>query len=264
MSMNRSTYQYTCSPKSEAGLRGQIKELAEKHRRYGYRRLWVLLRRMGCDVNHKRVYRIYREAGLQVRRRKRKRLARNRGEPLPVPEKVNDRWVLDFMQDRLSDKRRIRVLTVVDAFSRECLAIEIDSSMSGQRVTRILDEIIEYRGKPRVLLTDNGPEFRGRHMDAWAWRSGIRQEFIQPGKPMQNGHCESFNGRFRDECLNEHYFISLRDARSTVEDWRRHYNVERPHSALNYKTPAEFAATHSLGNELINQKENRINGVGLS
>lgn len=260
--INRSSYQYEPEAKDEQPLREQIREIAHRHRRYGYRRVHVLLRREGRSINHKRVYRIYREEKLQVRRRKRKRLACLRGTPMELPERINQQWVLDFMQDAVCDGRRIRLLTVLDPFSRECLAIEVDSSIGGVRVGRVLQQLIEERGKPELLLTDNGPEFRSRSMDEWAYRRGIRQEFIDPGKPAQNGHLESFNGRFRDECLNENWFISLADARTTVEEWRRHYNQNRPHSALGYKTPAEFAAGHCLGNGMDKREETDQNLTG--
>lgn len=254
--LNRSTYQYEMQAQDDGGLRTRIRELAEQNRRYGYRRLWVLVRRDGQVVNHKRIYRVYCEEGLQVRRRRHKRLARSRVEPLRAPARLNEQWVLDFMQDALSSGRRVRVLTVVDVYSRECLAIEVDTSMSGYRVGRVLERLVEERGKPSVLLTDNGPEFRSRHLDAWAWRAGIRQEFIQPGKPTQNGYAESFNGRLRDECLNEQWFISLADARGTIEDWRRHYNEQRPHSALAYRTPSEYAEAYRQRSTLQIESEN--------
>lgn len=260
--MVRSTYQYQPQAHGEAPLRERIKGLAQKHRRFGYRRVHVLLRREGQNINHKRVYRIYREEGLQVRRRKRKRLAFKRGQPLEAPSRLNEQWVLDFMQDAVCDGRRIRLLTVLDAYSRQCLAIEVDTSIGGVRVSRLLEQIIEERGKPDAVLTDNGPEFRGRTLDEWAWRRGIRQEFIDPGKPSQNGYLESFNGKLRDECLNENWFVSLDDARETVESWRTFYNELRPHSALDYQTPAEFAAAHSLGNELDQGQSTEVNMNG--
>ncbi|MFC2172831.1 IS3 family transposase [Acidobacteriota bacterium] len=245
--MNRSTYQYVGKQKRDEETRQSIKELAAKHKRFGYRRLYVLLKREGLKINHKRVYRIYREEGLQVRRRKRKRLAYSRGRPLDIPQGRNAQWGMDIMHDALCDGRRIRLLTLIDSYTRECLAIEVDSSISGQRVGRVLERTIDYRGKPDALLSDNGPEFRSRYLDEWAWSRGIRQEFIEPGKPIQNGFVESFNGKFRDECLNENWFVSLQDARETVERWRIHYNNERPHSSLGNVTPSEFATSHLQG-----------------
>jgi putative transposase len=191
-------------------------------------------------VNLKRVYRLYRQEGLAVRRRgRRRRIAR--GIPrLPAPTRLNERWSLDFLVDVLDDGRRFRLLAVVDDFTRACLAIEVDTSLGGRHVVQVLQRLLETRGKPTVLLMDNGPEFIGRALDAWAYAHGIRLHFIDPGKPNQNAYIESFNGRLRDECLNEHWFFSLGHARHTIEAWRQDYNAVRPHSALCNVPPEEF------------------------
>jgi putative transposase len=208
--------------------------------RWGYRRLYRLLRREGMVVNKKLVQRVYREEGLAVRRRKRKRVAIPR-TPLPSLIGANERWSMDFVSDALSDGRRFRVLTIVDDFTRESPAIEVDTSLPGERVIRVLESLATTRGLPKAIVCDNGPEFRGEALDQWADRCGVALQFIQPGKPIQNAFAESFNGRFRDECLNENWFVSLLDARRTIEAWRIDYNVARPHSGLDDRTPAEFA-----------------------
>lgn len=228
--------------KEEPALRVRIRELAYRWRRYGYRRIHVLLRREGRTVNHKRVYRIYREEGLIVRKRKRKHVAVWRGEKPQAPTHPNARWSMDFVADATAQGHRLRTLNVVDDFTRESLAIEVDTSLPGGRVIRVLDRLAQERGLPEEILTDNGPEFIGRALDEWAYRHGVRQRFIEPGKPIQNAFVESFNGKFRDECLNEHWFLDVADARGIIERWRRCYNEERPHSALGNATPAEFAA----------------------
>ena len=222
-------------------LRKRLRTLAAERRRFGYRRLGVLLRREGFSVNHKRVYRLYREEGLSVQRRQRKRMAGVARVPAPTPERPNQRWSMDFVADALANGRRIRVLTVIDDFTRESLAMEVDTSLPGLRVTRVLDQLAVKRGLPELITVDNGPEFAGRALDAWAYAHGVRLHFIEPGKPVQNAYIESFNGRLRDECLNEHWFMSLPTARTIVENWREDYNAVRPHSALGNRTPEEFA-----------------------
>ena len=232
---------YHSRPAEPSGLRERLLTLAAERRRFGYRRLWVLLRREGFEVNHKRVYRLYREEGLAVRRRKRKRIASVVRVPRQAPERPNQRWSMDFVSDALANGRRIRVLTVIDDFTRESLATEVDTSLPGMRVTRVLDRLADERGLPEVITVDNGPEFAGKTLDAWAYAHGVRLHFIDPGKPVQNAFIESFNGRLRDECLNEHWFMSLPAARTIIEAWRDDYNTVRPHSALGNRTPAEFA-----------------------
>jgi putative transposase len=215
--------------------------LAAERRRYGYRRLWVLLRREQFLVNHKRVYRLYREEGLMVRRRKRKRMGGAGRVATASACRRNQRWSMDFVADSLAAGRRIRVLTVVDDFTRECLATEVDTSLPGVRVARVLDRVGAQRGLPETITVDNGPEFAGRALDAWAYQHQVQLHFIQPGKPVQNAYIESFNGKLRDECLNEHWFGSLYQARAIVEGWRQDYNGVRPHSALGNLTPDQFA-----------------------
>jgi putative transposase len=214
--------------------------LARQHPRYGYRRLWAILERRGWKANVKRIYRLYREEGLIVRRLKRKRLSRQ----IPVDSLLtgpNQEWALDFVSDALAGGRGLRALTIVDSYTRECPAIEVSSGLSSQQVTRTLGKIIAVRGKPKWLRCDNGPEFTSRHFLAWCEENGITVKHIQPGKPMQNGHIESFNGRLRDECLNANWFLNMADAKTKIEGWRQEYNAERPHSSLDYRTPDEFA-----------------------
>jgi putative transposase len=237
----RSTFSYESRRPDDQELKEHLKELAAKRPRWGYRRLHVLLRRAGVPVNHKRVYRLYREEGLTVRRKKRKRMAQRHREVLRAPGGVNQRWSIDFMRDTLANGRVFRVLNIVDDFSRECPAIEVDTSLSGRRVTRVLDDLALTRGLPEVLVMDNGPEFTSRALDQWAYRNDVRLEFIRPGKPIENAFVESFNGKFRDECLNENWFLDLNDARRKIERWRLDYNSERPHSSLGQRTPNEFA-----------------------
>jgi putative transposase len=221
-------------------LREQLIELAREKPRFGYRRLHILLRRAGLYVNHKRVQRVYRAAGLCVRRIRRKRLTRsyNQREPLSAP---NQEWAIDFASDVAASGRRFRVLSVVDAFTRECLALETDTSLPSPRITRVLQQIVEQRGAPQFLRSDNGPELCSRHYLAWCTERHIGTIHIQPGKPTQNGHVESFHGRLRDECLNASWFWNLWDARRKIASWRIEYNQRRPHSSLAYRTPEEFA-----------------------
>jgi putative transposase len=225
----------------DAALRTRLCELAAQRPRFGYRRLHVLLRREGITVNHKRVARLYREEGLTVRRRRRKPLTPiRRGRPAP-PQRANEQWALDFLQDALASGRKLRVLSVIDVFTREALALEVDTSLPGSRVVRVLERLCGQRERPAQVVLDNGPELISRALEAWAHQHAVTLHFIDPGKPVQNAHCESFHGRFRDECLNEHWFLGLADARRIVEAWRQDYNHHRPHSALGYQTPAEFA-----------------------
>ena len=195
-------------------------------------------------MNHKRVYRLYREEGLSVRRRGHKRVAREGRLPLFAPQGPNERWCLDFVSDALAWGRRIRLLCVIDAFTREALAIEVDTSLPGTRVVQLLERIVGERGaKPLEIMMDNGPELTSRILDQWAYQRGVRLRFIEPGKPAQNAFVESFNSRLRDECLNEHWFLSLIDARHIVEAWRMDYNRTRPHSTLGNLIPEEYQQT---------------------
>jgi putative transposase len=193
-------------------------------------------------VNPKRVYRLYQQEGLGVRRRKRKRFGTAERQAVAMPTGQNQRWSMDFVSDSLSAGRKFRSLNIVDDFNRECLAAEVDTSITGARVVRVLERLREFRGLPPILVMDNGPEFTGQALDVWAYQQGVKLHFIEPGKPVQNAFIESFNGRMRDECLNEHWFVSLREARETIESWRRDYNEVRPHSSLGNRTPQEFVA----------------------
>jgi putative transposase len=241
--MSRSSFEYRSCRPADGEFRDKLRDLAGKRPRYGYRRLHELMRRDGVEVNHKRLYRIYREEQLAVRRRRRKRIAASARPQMPVPSRVNERWSMDFMADTLATGRSFRTLNIVDDFSRECLVIEVDTSLPGLRVARVLDRIAARRGLPQGIVVDNGPEFCSRALDAWAYQRGVKLHFIRPGKPVENAFIESFNGKFRDECLNEHWFTGLMDARFTIENWRRDYNQVRPHSSLGGKTPEEFART---------------------
>ena len=227
----------------DAALRTRLKELAAQRMRFGYRRLTVMLKREGMAVNHKRVYRLYHEEGLVMRIRQRRRIRWSGPVREPAARRANEKWSMDFVRDSVSTGRVIRMLTVVDDCTRECPVIEVDTSLGGLRVRRVLDRIASERGLPEAIVLDNGPEFRGRALAAWSEERGVRLEFIQPGKPVQNAYAESFNGRLREECLNANWFTSLSDARRKIESWRQDYNHERPHSSLNYLSPVEFART---------------------
>lgn len=222
-------------------LRARLRQLAEERVRWGYRRLHVLLEREGTKANHKRIYRLYRDEGLAVRRRKRKRVAVAR-QPMPAPARLNDCWAMDFVSDVLASGRKFRVLNVVDTLSREALASDVDTSLSGARVVRSLETLALWRGYPARITCDNGPEFRSRALDAWAYEHRVTLDFIAPGKPIQNSVCESFNGRMRDECLNVHWWRTVEEARRGIEEYRRDYNQVRPHSSLDDRTPAAYAA----------------------
>lgn len=240
LGVDRTSYRYEPQPERNAELRQKLIELAKQKPRYGYRRLLALLQRRGCVVNHKRVERLYQQEHLAVRRLRRKRLVRP-AVPMTSAQHVNQEWSMDFVMDGLATGRSIRVLTVVDSYTRECLAIEVDSCLSSRRVTRALEWVIEQRGQPEALRCDNGPEFTSRHFLAWSEERKIQLIHIQPGRPMQNGRVESFNGRLRDECLNANWFRTLMEAQEKIERWRSEYNGERPHSSLGYLTPLEFA-----------------------
>lgn len=239
--VKRSTIRYRHKPKEQCQLQERLREVAAARQRFGYRRLTAVLKREGHVVNHKRVHRLCRELQLQVPRQRRRRLKRA-AQKLPEVTHVNQRWSMDFVSDALADGRTLRCLTLVDTYTREALAIEVDTSLPGTRVVRVLERIAAQRGRPEEIRVDNGPEFIGRAVTSWCEENGVRLWHIQPGKPQQNGHIESFNGRFRDECLNANWFRNLRDARGKIEAWRRDYNQQRPHSALGSRTPEEFRA----------------------
>ena len=220
----------------------RIRDLAYAMPRYGYRRLTVLLRREGWRVNHKRVYRLYRAAGLSVRIKRRKKLASLSREAPSAPTVPNERWSMDFVSDATVDARKFRVLTVVDVCTRECLTLHLGRSLPSSAVTVALDRVLRTRPAPKFIQVDNGSEFACAHFDAWAYAREIHVDFIRPGRPVENGHIESFNGRLRDECLNLHWFEGLDAARKVLHAWRRDYNQTRPHSRLGDFTPTEFAA----------------------
>lgn len=238
----RSSCRYQARPSNDAEIRSRLRQLAEQRRKFGAPRLHVLLRREGHLINHKRTERLYREEGLSLRlKRRRKRISHLR-VVLAGPERINQHWSMDFVSDCLFNGRRLRVLTVVDDLSKECPVLEVDHSLTGQRVTRVLERVALTRGLPDVITVDNGPEFISKALDAWAYANGVKLHFIQPGKPTQNCYIESFNGKFRDECLNEQVFVSLHDAQKKIEAWRQDYNANRPHRSLKQLTPDEFAA----------------------
>jgi putative transposase len=242
-----SSYRYKPRHRDE-GLRERLVALAREKPRFGYRRLHVLLGREGEHVNHKRVHRIYRAAGLALRRKRRKHCVRV-SAPLGVYTAANQEWALDFVHDVVASGRTIRVLNVIDAYTRESLAMEVDTSFAGLRLTRVLDQIIAERGLPQAIRCDNGPELTSRHFLAWNLERKINLIHTQPGKPTQNGYVESFNGKLRDECLRINWFQNLFEARRIIANWRRDYNECRPHSSLNYLTPAAFAAKTSSGKD---------------
>ena len=237
-SLQRSTCRYASKRDPQTKLVARMRELAAARPRFGYRRLHAMLRREDDwkSVNRKRVQRLYRAQGLAVRRRT------PRPAPLPLPTRPNERWAMDFVHDYLTDGRRLRTLNLVDTCTRECLGIEVDVSLPGGRVTRLLDDLVWSYGLPRSITVDNGPEFISNALDQWAILHGVELHFIQPGKPTQNAFVESFNGRFRDEFLSQGRWPSIARARAEVEIWRNDYNEVRPHSALGYATPAAFAA----------------------
>jgi putative transposase len=247
--ISRSLYRYRSCRSPALELKSRIAELAAQKRRYGYRRIQVLLRREGWSVNHKRTYRLYREQGLMVRKRKRKRIGIAERLVLAKPTAPNQSWSMDYVADGLIDGRKLRVLAIVDDYSRECLALEVDSSLPGARVVAVLERLADLRRLPRSITVDHGPEFEGQALDAWAYKRAVRLAFIRPGKPVENAYVESFNGRFRDECLNEHWFVSMQHARSVIEAWRIEYNTERPHSSLDDLTPEEFRDAHASEDE---------------
>ena len=240
--VHRSMVRYRARRPDDGDLRRLLNELALRFPRYGYRQLGDRIRRQGDRHNWKKIYRVYREEELQVRRRKKKRARGGPRRPLPVPSTINERWSMDFISDYLQDGRRFRTLNLVDDFSSECAGIAVGISIPGECVARFLDMVALERGYPQVIVMDNGPEFTGRAMDQWAYKRGVELHFIEPGKPNQNAFAESFNGRFRDECLNEHWFTDLTDAEEKIEAWRIDYNNHRGRRVAGWKTPAEVAA----------------------
>jgi len=239
----RSSYRYRSVAAGQTALRLRLRDLAATRVRYGYRRLHVLLRREGWRVNHKRIYRLYREEGLGIRVKRRKKLA-SASRLLSSPAtKPLERWSLDFLTDGLANGRRFWVLTIVDAVSRVSPVIEVGVPLTGERVVAVLERLKGTIGRPERIAIDDGPEFISKALDAWAYHNSVQLEFSRPGKPTDNAFAESFNGRFRDECLNQHWFVSLEEVQQTVEAWRLDYNMSRPHRALGQQTPAAWQAT---------------------
>ncbi len=240
----RSSHRYQSVRDDRAELRIRLRDLAASRVHYGYPRLYTLLRREGWKVNRKLVYRIYKEEGLQMRR---KRPRRNRSCQVrverPRATRTNESWSMDFMADQLFDGRRFRLLTLVDNFTRESLAVEVGQRLTGDHVVQVLESVTRSRGVPQTIRVDNGPEFISRSLDLWAYWNGVKLDFSRPGKPTDNAFIESFNGKLRQECLNQHWFLSLEDAQQKMDSWRREYNRERPHSALGNRTPSEFASS---------------------
>ncbi len=220
----------------------RIREIAEVRIRYGYRRIHVLLLREGWHINHKRVYRLYREEGLNLRRKTKKRLKSvNRIPSTVLPNTLNECWAMDFVSDQFYNGKRFRTLTLIDLYSRECLALHVDKSITGEVVANVLDQVRKTKGLPQRIKVDNGPEFISKALDAWAYFNHIQLDYSRPGTPTDNAIIESFNGSFRDECLNTNWFLSLSDARDKIGRWKDDYNELRPHSSLTYLTPADFA-----------------------
>jgi len=228
------------SRRNDEELRTSLVEVAREEPKWGYRRLRLKLEAKGMVVNHKRVYRVYREAGLLIRRKRRKRL-RRAGFTRPELTGANQEWAMDFVHDAAESGRKFRVLSVIDVYTRECLALEVDTGFPGPRMTRVLEAIVAERGAPEALRCDNGPEFTSRHFLAWALEKKIEVVHIEPGKPVQNAHVESFHGKLRDECLNASWFGNLWEARTKIAGWKKKYNEERPHSSLGYVPPAVYA-----------------------
>lgn len=240
--MSASTYLYVSQRKDEGLLKARIKEITDTRVHYGYRRVHVMLRREGHMDNVKRVYRLYREEGLSLRlKRPRRNKAAKLRQPKQLAHAINEIWSMDFVADALFDGRKLRMLTVVDLFTRESLAIDVGQNLKGEDVVRVLTAITQERGLPRTIKSDNGSEFISKVMDKWAYERGVELDFSRPGKPTDNANVESFNGRLRQECLNATWFMSIQDARGKIEAWRQYYNESRPHSALDWSTPAEFA-----------------------
>ena len=241
LDVDRSTYRYESRPDRNADLRDALVALARQQPRFGYRRLWVILTtRHGWKVSIKRIHRLYRQEGLMVRGLKRKRL-KGIAPINPLLTRPNQEWALDFVSDALAGGRGLRALTMVDSFTRGCPVIEVNAGISSRQVTRALDRVIEERGTPASLRCDNGPEFTSPHFITWCAEKKLALVHIQPGRPMQNGYVESFNGRLRNECLNANWFLNLADARRNIEAWRRDYNSDSPHSSLAYRTPEEYS-----------------------
>ena len=242
LSVDRSTYHYQSKRADQAGLKKRIKEICETRVRYGYRRVWVLLRREGWEVNQKRVYRLYRELGMQLRNKSPKRRVKAKlRSDRSVAVRPQEIWAMDFVHDQLATGRKLRILTVVDTYSRYCPVIDPRFNYRGEDVVNTLERVCSETGYPRVIRVDQGTEFVSRDMDLWAYQKGVILDFSRPGKPTDNAFIEAFNGRLRAECLNTHWFMSMPDASEKLESWRRDYNEQRPHGAIGNKTPISLA-----------------------
>jgi len=251
LKIRRKSYRYRRKKADNAKLVKRIKELALRHPRFGYRRIWALLVRAGESINVKKVYRLWRELKLVLpKRRPRKARAKPFVGIMPIVTQANQIWTYDFVFDEAVSGRKLKMLTLIDEYTRECLAVEVDTSITSLKVRQILERVCMKRGFPKAIRSDNGSEFIGSAVNLWLESNGISPIFIAPGKPWQNGKCESFNGKLRDECLSREWFASLREARVVIETWRRFYNTERPHSALGYLTPVEFRGKASFSSEL--------------
>lgn len=240
LGLARSTCRYSSKKPPEEELRGKIKQIANRYRRYGYRRIGVLVRREGVVVNHKKIYRLYCEEGLKIERRRKKKMASFLRVASPIPQAPSQRWSIDFVSDQFINGSRIKILTVVDDFTKECPLIHVDTSITGAKLVELFETIARRRPLPKTIVCDNGPEFISRDFDAWAYRNGVTLDHIRPGKPVENCFIESFNGKFREECLEENVFQGLEYARLMIESWRKHYNRVRPHSSLGNMTPMQF------------------------
>jgi putative transposase len=253
---SRALYRYESRRDPRTELRARIREIAHTRIRYGYRRVHVLLGREGWKANHKLVYRLYREEGLGLRRKRPKRhVSAVHREVRSPATKPNEAWSMDFVADQLVQGTRFRALTVVDIFTKECLAIEVGQSLKGEHVVAVLKRISSERGSPGRIFCDNGSEFVSRALDLWAYVNKVRIDFSRPGKPTDNAHVESFNGRLREECLNSHWFVSMQDAKQVIDAWRADYNESRPHRALGNRTPQEFAHAASTSARSMGEKE---------
>lgn len=250
VALDRATMRYQSRRPDDAKLRTRIKALAEERRSFGSPRIRVLLKREGWVVNHKKLERIYREEGLSLRLRKRKKQVSLLRGPMPIPERAGQVYAVDFVMDRIVNGRRFKCLTMTDTLTKECPVIEVDYSINGDRLCQIFDRVLEERPQPEVIMMDNGPEFAGKALDAWAYRRGIKLQFIRPGKPVENCFIESFNDKFRKECLNDNWFLSLQEAPAIIEVWRKDYNEVRPHSSLDDLTPMEYIQKYNEARQL--------------
>lgn len=239
-------YRYKPKPDDDDHIRKRLREIAEQRKRFGSPRLHIMLKREGLVINHKKTERLYRQEGLVLRRKRKRKGAAGIRVIMTPPRRVNERWSMDFVTDSTVTGRRFRALAIVDDYSRECPAIEVDTSLGGRRVVSVLERLRETRGLPEVITIDNGPEFASKVLDEWAYRKEVKLNFIRPGKPIENAFIESFNGRFRDECLNTNWFVSVNHAREVIDEWRRDYNEVRPHSSLKGITPKEYAETAAV------------------